>query len=335
MRRASSSECAGEAREEKEQLPSKNVIEMFGRLFGSILLTLFEDKCGSSDGFRRKVSDIDGLIEEFVSRIGSRGGMESGRVSSGCQASFDEEREVSTPATERVRVFSHGDDADAKGREELRELKSVPEGWGTGSECGDRLVQLLSRSTSFLRSDAQYDCHILPYSGRMSFDGIVSLLSRQAGGNAHDKGVISAMGTPADGSACYHPRNVVDFGSNSTYFYSANVEKPPQWMGYDFRDCRVVVTHYLLRSNGDQPGGRHMRSWILEGSMDNTKWDVLDERRDHAALNYVDADFCFETHAAVECKYIRIRPTGVNWQWNYHLHFKAFEVFGALLRPHQ
>jgi hypothetical protein len=155
-------------------------------------------------------------------------------------------------------------------------------------------------------------------------------LVKSCGGNPHDKAIICATGTPLNTTSEFYPHNVADLQTDS-YFYSQNATD--RWMGYDFKDMRIAVTHYILRSNGDSAGGRHLRSWVIEGSEDGGKWVEVDRRENDGSLNGSKSIGSFQVRNVIECRYVRIRPTGPNWQGNNHLYFQAFDLFGGLRVP--
>jgi hypothetical protein len=155
-------------------------------------------------------------------------------------------------------------------------------------------------------------------------------LGKSCGGNPHDKAIISATGTPHSDHPVYHPKNAADLQSDS-YFWSQ--DSAGRWVSYDFIEMRVAVTHYILRSNSDSAGGRHLRSWVIEGSEDGGKWIEMDRRENDGSLNGAKSIGSFEVRNVIECRYVRIRPTGPNWQGNNQLYFQAFDLFGGLRVP--
>jgi hypothetical protein len=185
---------------------------------------------------------------------------------------------------------------------------------------------LISRSTSILRSGGEWNFHICPFSGKPVFEGFISFLTTARGGNPIDQGLMSVtVSSQNSGDA----KNVAAFGDNS-YFYSQN--QPNQWLCYDFKDLRPSVTHYVIRSNGSQ-GYYHLRSWVLEGSDDNSTWTELDHRENDTGMNDAYSVSWFEVRSVIECHFIRLRATGPMSSGHNYLFICGFEVFGGLRVP--
>jgi hypothetical protein len=75
---------------------------------------------------------------------------------------------------------------------------------------------------------------------------VIRLLSSFCGGHPHDKGIIAVTGTPYSAQPTYQPENAADLQSDSS-FCSQNA--PNQWLCYDFKTMRIVMTQYIVRSN--------------------------------------------------------------------------------------
>jgi hypothetical protein len=280
---------------------------MLGTLFGTILGTIVERQSPKRSSFAHltgKQSEIEGCLRQLLACLGLK----------------------DSPSNEPA-VVSANDDSQQDTTEELNELKRELAETGFVEDSRHRTIDLISQCTSFLHPERGSDYYILPYSGLPVFDGLISFLTRKAGGNPHDNGVIVADGTAYNTDAAYQPRNAANLGSDSV-FYSAN--RPGQCLGYDFKDARVVVTHYIIRSTGNAPGWRHLRSWVLEGSKDKETWQELDRRIDEGGLNDANAVRCFKVKSIVEARFIRIQATGQDWAGTNHIYLKAFELFGGL-----
>jgi hypothetical protein len=312
MRRASrasreNSTAAAEGTEESK-LPSKAVVEMFGRLFGVILRTVFEGSVKGLGGFSELGDEIRSLLREVC-------GFSEPKVSSGEESDLPVEAETEAEA-DCVR---------------LAELKRRISGQGGNQEMSDRTVELISRSTSFFNFDHKCEYHVLPLSEKPVFDGLISFLTRTCAKNPVDKGIISvSTSTVVNDEARYQARNVADFASDS-FFQSTG--EPKQWICYDFKDMRVSVTHYRLLSYKYGPGNSHLRSWVVEGSEDSSNWRELDRRDDDGSLNGNDFVGSFAVRSVAESRFIRLRSTGKSWNGSDHLLLRAFELFGGLRIP--
>jgi hypothetical protein len=327
MRRATltASPASGRTTQAKEdvKLPSIEVFEAFGRFVGVLLSTVFEGR----------LKDF-GRLPEFGDEIqrSMREALKSFGTSSGCFGSAD--------ARERPSDFCPaGKDGEVSGEKaegveavemqrELRELKRrLSKDSNCSQELCDRSLDLISRSTSFFSSARPVEYHICPYAKDSGFTGLIWYLAKVCGGNPHDKSIICATGSTTGGG---NARNVADL-QTASHFCSSDAAD--QWLCYDFKDQRVAVTHYILRSNGNGPNWYHLRSWVVEGSSDNSNWLELDCRKDDSHLNGENAVWSFEVRNVVECQFIRIRPTGPTWHGDHYLYIRAFDVFGGLRVP--
>jgi hypothetical protein len=313
MKRTSSSSSPGVAGGQKEeiqfQLPANAVIDMFGRLFGTILATLFEGKLdgfGSREATGKHLGDI---FSDFLHQF----------------------REPdSPPPCEREPVVEVEDDCETNVLD--RELWDLQSRLSAASESGKptygRTVGLIARSTPFFDREGLFEYQILPFPERDVFEGLIAFLTRRYQGNPHDKGIVVADATPYNEQAYNQPRNALDLDNISSYFFSKNAKD--QWMSVDFKEMRVAVTHYILRS----PDGRaFLRSWVLEGSENKVDWVELDCRKDDQGLKGKDLVCRYQVRSVIESRFIRLRSTGLDWCGENYLYFKAIELFGGLRVP--
>jgi hypothetical protein len=150
-----------------------------------------------------------------------------------------------------------------------------------------------------------------------SLEGVISYLTRKHGGNVHDKGIV----TITSKSDKYDDvRKVADLTSDWG-FMSKN--EPGQWVCWDFRELRVRPTHYTIR-------GSHMKSWVVESSLDGEAWTEIDRKTDNQDFKkFTMASFAVSERA--ECRFIRLTPTDKNHLGNDYQTIDAFEIFGTLL----
>ena len=170
----------------------------------------------------------------------------------------------------------------------------------------------------------------LVYDSSKKLDGIIASLTRQYGGNVHDKGIVNITAE----SSSYHdepPKNVADLGTSSRY---ASEDKENQWICYDFKDRTVAPTSYSIMSQDSGHGGNHLRAWVLEGSNDGDTWTILDKRDNNCDLNasLVTCNFQIAQPLQDGFRFIRLRQTGKNNGISpcYTMRFSSLEIFGVL-----
>jgi hypothetical protein len=157
------------------------------------------------------------------------------------------------------------------------------------------------------------------------FGGIIASLSAKHGGNVHDLGIVSV--TASSVLSGYPARNAVDFGSVSG---AATDSFSNSWICYDFKGMRVNVSHYSIRSRKDADCN-HLRSWTVEGSVDEDDWVELDQQENRAELVGMGKSSTFPVKQRHRVQKIRLRQHGKNSNGNHHLNVSAFELFGTLL----
>ena len=105
-------------------------------------------------------------------------------------------------------------------------------------------------------------------------------------------------------------------------------DTPNQWILYDFKERRVTLTSYSI-----YPGSNYPKSWVLEVSNDDSKWEVVDRREnnhDFKVKGPVPRNFAISAPQSGASRFIRLSQTGKNHSGNDRLYIYAFEVFGTL-----
>jgi hypothetical protein len=157
------------------------------------------------------------------------------------------------------------------------------------------------------------------------FSGIISHLTADCGGNVHEHGVVSITASSTRRNLCHQ---VANHGWND-YWYSDN--RLNSWIRFDFKDKRVQLTGYTVKSAGH--GGHYLRQWAVEGSNDGSNWTALDAR-DTQELCHDYATKTFRCESQVEksewFQYVRLRQTGEDSTGFSHLFLCNLEFFGKL-----
>jgi hypothetical protein len=170
-------------------------------------------------------------------------------------------------------------------------------------------------------------------------DGILSHLSRKYGGNVHDKGIVTITSSSIYGDdPQYSPTNLAGpsslycddpYGFAPNQHFSSN-DAVNQWVQWDFHDMRVNPTEYCIQSHGSARNGSHLRSWVIEGSIDGLTWTAVDRRTNNDDLNGESLIGAFSVRKSSEYRFLRLRQTGRNHSNDHTLAFYHFEVFGNL-----
>jgi hypothetical protein len=182
-------------------------------------------------------------------------------------------------------------------------------------------------------------------------DGIIAHLTRECGGNVHDCHVVEvtcgsfeketegasphsgAYGNMADRAA----KNAADLETGSRFWsdYRWATEDIPHtrnnWICYNFKERRIVPTHYTIRTFFSVPGDCHLKSWLVETSADGGNWREVAREEDNQRLNGYNFTATFGVADGGECRFIRLVQIGRNHFGNDCLYISAWEIFGSLI----
>jgi hypothetical protein len=183
-------------------------------------------------------------------------------------------------------------------------------------------------------------------------DGIIAHLTRECGGNVHDLHVVEVTSgsfeketygaNPHSGAYNNDPgnaaKNAADLETNS-WFFSAYCDKKEDiphtrnnWICYDFKEGRTVPTHYAIRTNYNNPGSSHLKSWLVETSTDGENWREVAREEDNNQLNGSRFTATFAVAGGRFCRFIRLVNIGRNHWGSDQLRISAWEIFGSLIK---
>ena len=162
------------------------------------------------------------------------------------------------------------------------------------------------------------------------FQGIMKYLTDKTGQNIHDNGTIEITSNSIlnDDEKTYHPKHLVDYGINN-YYHSKNDKN--FYICFDFKNFSVQLTGYSIKSSGyPKDDERHLKSWIIEVSNNNTddSWTIVDTKENDQNLNEpnVAAFFTNEVQKNEFFRFVRLRQTGPH----EYIFFPLIEFFGKL-----
>jgi hypothetical protein len=183
-------------------------------------------------------------------------------------------------------------------------------------------------------------------------DGIIAQLTRECGGNVHDHLVVDVTSgsfeketngaNPHSGTYDNKPmnaaKNVADLKSDSI-FHSAcrlKIKDIPHtrnnWICYNFKERRIVPTHYTIRTNSGAPGGSHLKTWLVETSADGESWREVAREENNRRLNGRWFTATFAVAGGEECRFIRLVNIGRNHSGYDIFCISAWEIFGNLFK---
>jgi hypothetical protein len=155
------------------------------------------------------------------------------------------------------------------------------------------------------------------------WNGIISHLTKQCGGNVHEKGLVKITSS-ADGYN--NPWQVVNYGRND-WWNSEN--SPNSWICFDFIEDSVLLQHYTLASHVPCDW---FTEWEIEGSNDGNVWKSLDSRntRELCGASLVKTYECQRANSNEYFRFIRMRQTGKASDNSDCLILCNIEFFGIL-----
>jgi hypothetical protein len=148
--------------------------------------------------------------------------------------------------------------------------------------------------------------------------GYLTYLAGQYRGNLHDNGIVTITAKSIADDPASALRNVVDLDFDS-WFQSK--DEPDQWICWDFHGLRFCPIGYVIKT-------QHLRSWILEGSLDGEHWRELDRRTGVWQFKGQVSEATFPIANPMECRFIRLTQTDVNHYGNDALLLDAIEFLG-------
>jgi hypothetical protein len=83
-------------------------------------------------------------------------------------------------------------------------------------------------------------------------------------------------------------------------------------MCYDFKESRIVTTHYTVRSYDWCPRNAHLKSWVVETSADGKSWREVAGEEDDKQLNASRFTATFAVAGGGACRFIRLLNIGRN-----------------------
>ena len=164
-----------------------------------------------------------------------------------------------------------------------------------------------------------------------NFDGIFKYLENKYGENIIQQGIISieASSNSYSGNSTYgYPENLINYNWVHE-FYSENV--PNSWFEVNFKNNKVKINGYSLKSANYGQNSYHLKNWVIEGSNDRSTWTEIDRKENNYDLNGRNYQKYYPiSQLTDEFQFIRIRNIGKNHANNNYLMLTNFEFYGEI-----
>ena len=100
---------------------------------------------------------------------------------------------------------------------------------------------------------------------------------------------------------------------------------------FDFKEKSIKLTGYTIKSNRNSDGSYNPKSWLVEVSKDNNKWEEIDRHENDSSLKGQRIVFTFKVQHPKEDfhRFIRLRQTSKGWNasdnyiWFYSIDFNG------------
>jgi hypothetical protein len=156
------------------------------------------------------------------------------------------------------------------------------------------------------------------------FSGIIPHLTPEHGGNVCDAGIVDVTASSINGS--FFPKQGVDLSTDNSFESNTNSD---QWLCYDFKELKIILTGYAIRS-GDKVFNPpcYLRSWVIETMTEGKTWNIVD-RLDNIKSLRDGSTQPFAIPNGTESRMIRLWQTGKS-HGNYNLlTVVSWEIFGT------
>ena len=169
----------------------------------------------------------------------------------------------------------------------------------------------------------------IPYTQDKNFNGIINYLQNNSQSISDEIEITSSSIMNDDKD--FSPLNVIRYNDNNIEFCSKRDETP--WICFYFKKHKIIPKNYTIESYNGIVNHHHPRAWVIEGSNNNIKWEIIDEEKDCSFLNgpNIVHTFSISNSSNQEYQYLRMRRTGNNWSDDRLLNFKHFEFFGSIV----
>lgn len=156
------------------------------------------------------------------------------------------------------------------------------------------------------------------------FYGIFGKLREMSKDDVYLKSQVKITASTCDKN---EPFQIVDSHWNDLFFTE---DKVNSWIMFDFKNKRVNITNYTLKTHKYASGTCHIKAWIIEGSNGHNQWTEID-RRFTPMLNGPNKSQTFPaTNTNDMFQFIRLRQIGLNCRNDNILAITNVELFGTI-----
>jgi hypothetical protein len=103
------------------------------------------------------------------------------------------------------------------------------------------------------------------------------------------------------------------------------------WVCYNFKERRIVPTHYTICTHSYGPGVCPLKSWLVETSVDGESWREVARQEANKQLNGKYFNGTFSVAGSGVCRFIHLVNIGRNNSRDDVFYISAWEIFRSLV----
>ena len=157
------------------------------------------------------------------------------------------------------------------------------------------------------------------------YEHIIQHLTEQYHGNVHLQNVVHITASSIY-SESYKAENIVE--QNNNIFGTKS--EPNSWIQFDFKEKKVLLDHYTLKTMNWNVNSGHLKSWILEVSNDGKNYIEIDRHENCDLLNGCLKTATFKVSCSTPQQFVRLTQIGPSWCFLNCLFLNQIEFSGFL-----
>ena len=150
--------------------------------------------------------------------------------------------------------------------------------------------------------------------------GVFSMFCERCSGNPQDFNMVKVTS-----NSTLH--KIIEPGWNEWW---STPNESGSWIEFDFCKYKICPSNYTLKTMFADVKLPYMRSWRIEGSNDETHWDLLSEQRNSNTTTEARQWHTWDVISDKEYRFIRLTQTDRNGSGNYCLFIHGIEFFGHI-----
>ena len=155
---------------------------------------------------------------------------------------------------------------------------------------------------------------------------IFKYLSEKFEGNVHTKNVVEITASSI-GIFSGPVENIVEEDDDKVFWTD---DEPDSWIKFDFKERKVLLDRYTLKTFIGNEGCSHLKNWVLEVSDDDNNFTEIDQHKNCDLLNGRLRTATFEVSHSTPARFVRLRQTGENWNGDNILFLNQIEFSGFI-----